>query len=390
MQFCAAPVSPPLRSLQVHERVVQGVLQLDCLAGSGAPLAAVPALNAALDALTEHAGGSSSDVQALAAVPALPAAAAWEVVALLRLLARQAAGPDAGLVPPDAGSILQRLEQPAHAAVQAATASQQDRMGEDGEEEATVLPRVPAATWRSLQLATALRHLLDPTLVVKGQQQRAKKQPRRVGGGTAVPQLLPMPVALPQGIKPENGQADDQQQQQQQAAQQLSPEQLAQHGAFASLMLTAQQPHQPAATPPAQQQQPPEQQQQQQGEEADEEGSAGQAQLLSEWHSATERNEMLLLQRHLAAALTAALPEEGEEEEEAGSGGAEPMQLEGAAAEHTGGSGAGEGSGAETQRSQLLMADWITLNVQDPQLLPEMLALAARQARGRAWPGRWS
>ncbi len=166
-------------------------------------------------------------------------------------------------------------------------------------------------------------------------------------------------------MKPEDEQAQGQQQQ----APQLSPEQLAQHGAFASLMLAAQQPapQQQAAPVPPPPQQPP-QQQQQQGEEADEEGE-GQARLLAEWRAATERSEMLLQQRQLAAALTAALPDEDEDEE--GEGRAAPMHLDGTAA---------EGAGAEARRSQLLMADWITLNVQDPQLLPEMLPLAARQA----------
>lgn len=363
--------------MQVHERVVQGLLQLDCLAGPDAPLEPAQALEGALAALVGHADSASSSGsggQVLAAVPVLPAVAAWEVAALLQLQAKQLTGPEAALVPPEAGAVLQRLERPAQAAVQAAMADQQDEMREAGAtEEEAVLPQVPAAAWRSLHLATALRHLLDPARVVRGQQQLAKKQPRRTGGSTAAPPLLPLALPQPQDVKPEDGQAEGQQQQQQAAPAQLSPEQLAQHGAFASLMLAAQEPPsqpQPAAAPPAQQQQ--------QGEEAEEAGAEGQAQLLAEWRAAIERCEMLLLQRQLAAALTAALPEEGEDEEEDGAGGAGPMDLDGAAAEGGGGSG-DAGSSGESRRSQLLMADWITLNVQDPQLLPEMLPLAARQ-----------
>ncbi|KAL4425570.1 hypothetical protein ABPG75_009586 [Micractinium tetrahymenae] len=375
-----SPLAEMVKSLQIHERVVQGLLQLDCLAGPDAPLEPEAALDAALAALAGQAGssggGSTGGSQAVASVPVLPAAAAWEVASLLHLLARQAASPEAGLVPPLAVSVLERLEQPAHAAVQAATQGQQRQQGqmeeEDGEEEAAVLPQVPADAWRSLQLATALRHVLDPARVVRGQEQRAKKQPKKVGGTAAAPPLLPIP--LTQTIKPEDGLAEGQQQQ---AAQVLSPEQLAQHGAFASLMLAAQQPPQPQ-----QPQQPAPtastQQQQQRGEEAEEEGGEGQPQLLADWQAATERNEMLLLQRQLAASLMAALPDDDDEED--GGERAQPMQLDGVAAEGAGGGCAdgGNEAGADARRSQLLMADWITLNVQDPQLLPEMLPLAAR------------
>ncbi len=167
--------------MQVHERIVQGLVHLDCLAGPGAPLEAAQALDGALAILAGHTDSSSASGEGspvIAAVPLLPAGAAWEVAALLRLLARQADGPQAALVPPEAAAVLQRLERPAQAAVQAAATGQQgqlDGMEEGGGEvEAAVLPRVPVAAWRSLQLATALRHVLDPARVLKGQQQLAR------------------------------------------------------------------------------------------------------------------------------------------------------------------------------------------------------------------------
>lgn len=93
---------------------------------------------------------------------------------------------------------------------------------------------------------------------------------------------------------------------------------------------------------------------------------------------------MLLLQRHLAAALAPLQPPEGEEAMDIDGGAAEPGAAAGAA-------------GSEAQLSQLLMADWITLNVQDPGMLQEMDLLAARWAwlplhgclrkQGKAWSG---
>ena len=513
--------------MQTHERVVQGLLHIDCLAAPAAALLQPEAaLSGALAVLTVEQPGSGSGGAgtADAGAASLPASGAWELATLLRLLARWQGGEaaetavaaagarSAPLVPPQAEALLQALEAPALALLQAAPV---------GEE--VLLPRVPSDAWRCLQLATALRHLLDPARIVRSQQQRTKKELRKVGGDAAVAPLLPLPALLPlqPEVKAEDGLlqallqqgsalhlpqwqhaaqqqapppllqaqqrappllsaqqqqvlpplAPAQQQQQQQHVQQqqleevviaedeseesvedslspalqpqpLSSEQLAEHGAFASLMMAPaplaiprrqkQKPQrqqqqqqqlppqrQPAAQQQHQQQEPGplQQQQQQQQQQPDAPLSEQQVeaqrllalqlqqlaaeqepppamqlqqpaaaprnpeaglevggevlQLLVQWRHARERNEMLLLQRRLHAALGAGLPGGGEGEQE--------INEDEDASRGTAGGGAALGSGT-SQLSQLLMADWVTLNVQHPQLLPEMILLAARWA----------
>ena len=75
------------------------------------------------------------------------------------------------------------------------------------------------------------------------------------------------------------------------------------------------------------------------------------------WGTAIERNEMQLLQRHVAATLAAG-----------GGGGVGPVS----------GSGRGSGSRGALGLTALLMADWVTASLLDPELHPELLNPTAR------------
>lgn len=428
----------------MHERVVQGLVQLDRLAGPGAPLEVQAALSAALASHSSCPAEGNDDAEAeqqRLVQGCLAASSAWEAAALLRLHAKwqgssaaeaaadapmgDAAGQevaagagDGGLVPPLAAAVLHQLEQPmldllhGFQARQAAAAG--PASGEAGTGEA-LLPQVPLAVWRSLQLATALRHLLDPARVQQEQRQQAKKQLRKVGGTAPQPDMLSLqqllkaePVeaavgggggaidmAIDEGGSDEEEEEDGQQQQQQQPA--LTPELIAQHGAFASLFLAAAPlppPPQPVINKKKQkalekQQAARAQAQAAQQLEAQQRAAAAaaaaaavlavvdvpEAPLVQEWRAATERNEMLLLQRHLAATLAPLQPPEDEEGMDVdgsgpgGEGATEPAAAAGAAT---------DAAGDETRLSQLLMADWITLNVRDPGMLQEMDVMAAR------------
>ncbi|KAI7841298.1 hypothetical protein COHA_004917 [Chlorella ohadii] len=364
VRLALSPAAEIVKQLQVHERVVQGLVQLDRLAGPGALLELPAALSAALASHTSCPAGSGDTQQLVQGC--LAASSAWEAAAMLRLHARwqpssaaeaaadapaassgaqeaapaAAGGGDGGLVPPLARAMLQQLEQPMLDLLQRfqeRAAAAGAASGEVGEGD-RLLPQVPPAVWRSLQLATALRHLLDPARLQREQRLLAKKQLRKVGGSAPAPALLP----LHQLLKVEPVEAAKQQKalQKQQAAraqaqaarQQEAQQRAAAAAAAAAAVLAA------AAVPDDP--------------------------LVQEWRAATERNEMLLLQRHLAAALAPLQPPEGEEAMDIDGGAAEPGAAAGAA-------------GSEAQLSQLLMADWITLNVQDPGMLQEMDLLAA-------------
>ena len=346
---------------------------------------------------SSSSSSSSSQRQEQVLQQCVSASSAWEVAALLHLHSKwhaaaaaedgQAVGraADSELVPPLAATVLQQLEQPALDLLQR---HQQQAAAAGGEPEDALLPQVPAAVWRSLQLATALRHLLDPARVVREQQQRVKKQLRKVGGQAgqqqrrqAQPQAPQQEQELGQEIKSEAeeeeegqgagaaggggvGGAPEEVAQQhgafasllsspapsQQRQQQEQEQQEAQHGAFASLLAASvggsQQPAGNARQRQAQAQGLPQ----------------GEAEQLEQWRRATERNEMLLLQRHMRAALGAS-----------DGGGEDGMDVDGASPP------AESGAAAAGRLSRLLMADWITLNVQDSLLLPEMLPLAARR-----------
>lgn len=430
----------------MHERVVQGLVQLDRLAGPGAPLEVQAALSAALASHSSCPAVGNDDAEAeqqRLVQGCLAASSAWEAAALLRLHAKwqgtsaaeaaadapmgDAAGQEAaagasdgGLVPPLAAAVLQQLEQPMLDLLH----SFQDRQaaagpasGEAGTGEA-LLPQVPPAVWRSLQLATALRHLLDPARVQQEQRQQAKKQLRKVGGTAPQPDMLSLqqllkaePVeaavgggggaidmAIDEGGSDEEEEEDGHQQQQQPAQPpELTPELIAQHGAFASLFLAAAPlppPPQSAINKKKQralekqqaaraQAQAAQQLEAQQREAAAAAAAAAvlavvdvpEAPLVQEWRAATERNEMMLLQRHLAATLAPLQPPEDEEGMDVdgsgpgGEGAAEPAAAAGPAT---------DAASDETRLSQLLMADWITLNVRDPGMLQEMDVMAAR------------
>jgi hypothetical protein len=354
-------------------------------------------------------GSSSSQRQEQVLQQCTAASCVWEVAALLRLHSKwhaaavaedgQAAGgaADLGLVPPLAATVLQQLEQPALDLLQR---HQQQAAAAGGDPEDALLPQVPAAMWHSLQLATALRHLLDPARVVREQQRRVKKQLRKVGGQAGQQQQQQRRQAQPhaqqeqemeQEIKAE---AEEEEQEEEAEVEEEpgaaaaggaggAPEEVAQlHGAFASLL---------SSPTPARQQQEQQQPQQQEQQEAQHGAFAsllaapvggsqqpagnarqreaqgqdlpqGEAVQLEQWRRATERNEMLLLQRHMHAALGASVAD--------GEGG---MDVDGASPP------ADSGAAAAGRLSRLLMADWITLNVQDSLLLSEMLPLAARQ-----------
>jgi hypothetical protein len=320
--------------------VVQCLLQLDRLAGPDAPLEAAPALAAALQRLaTPPCDGHGQ-------LPPLPASGAWELASLLRLQARWqaaatgSAGSAAGaaaaaeLVPAGAAQLLELLEQPVVEAAAAAAAASAD-----------LLPAVAPPAWRRLQLATALRHLLHPARLLAAAAARARQELRVVAASAALPARLPPPAAP---VKQEEvEEAEEEGEEEGEAPPQPSAELVAQHGAFASLMVppTApraaepkpQRPPRPRPAPPPAQ-----------AEAADDEAAAA---LVERWAAAVERNEVLLLQRGLHAALAPLLPA-GDEAE------------------------GGGGGGGEVTLSQLLMADWITLNVRHPLLLNEMLPLA--------------
>jgi hypothetical protein len=234
--------------------VVQGLLQLDRAAGPGAPLEAQAALTAAVNRLTAApASGSAAEL--------LPASGVWEIAALLRLHAKwQPTGAGAqsdtpALVPPLAAAVLQQLEQPVME-LQAAA-------GED------FLPRMGPRLWRGLQLATALRHVLDPARILAQQQQRSKLAVKVVSGAPAMP--AHMQVTQPQ-------------QQRQQQGQQRAGVKADQEG----------------------------------GEGGAQGASPQQQQQCGEWQEAMELNEMLLMQRHIHSLLSPLAGGEGEGDEGAG------------------------------------------------------------------------
>lgn len=351
------------------------------MAGPAAPLDPRSALEAALQRLAR------APVPGGGLQPALAASAAWEVATMLRLQAkwRPAAAEDdqpeaegVALVPPEAAAVLQQLEQPVLELQHAAAAA-------PGEE---LLPRVTPEAWRSLQLATALRHLLHPARVVREQRLRVKKELRVVGGSTLGRPVQPARQQPQQTVVKAEEEVGEEAAApvQQPVAPALTAEQLAQHGAFAVLLLAPPPPALDAVPPrqppppqqrqrqqPQQRQQPP--RQQQQAPAAAAEDVEGQhAALLEQWHQATERNEMLLLQRHMHTALAAVLASGGEGEDRMDEDAVPPAAAPAAAA-------AGSGGGGACQLSQLLMADWITLNVQHPLLVPELIPLAARHVR---------
>jgi hypothetical protein len=95
---------------------------------------------------------------------------------------------------------------------------------------------------------------------------------------------------------------------------------------------------------------------------------------------------MMLLQRHIHAALAPAATAGGDLQ------GLHAVGSSGAPTNGGGGAEGGEGPQIDSSRqlSRLLMADWVTLSVQDRLLLQEMMPLAARWAdcvEGLRW---WS
>ncbi|GAB4816748.1 hypothetical protein N2152v2_003794 [Parachlorella kessleri] len=361
------PSTEFIKQVMTYQKLVQGYVHIDRLWGTGAALPAGTTAAACATRLADQAAACTGPVRpseggwlkapgSLSASTAASAAAGssgtlWDLAQLLALprwhepqqgsagtaVPAGASGPGAAAAaaaaaagmsssrPPSAlGSTA--LAMPAAAAMPSGLASHVVAELEapflsllaGAAGGASVLCTAPEPSWAALRLATALRHVLRP--------------------GTAP---APADVRAPAAAS--------------------APQQH------------QQQPRQPEQDL---QQQPPSQQQQGQGQPGaalEAVGEAAQAGPGDEWREARERNEMHLLQRHIRGCLTdflsmhsaAAAADEAAQEA--------PVEVEAQKQ-----AGAGEGPG---RTSALLMADWVIANVQHPHLHPEMMELAARQAK---------